>query len=85
MSMSYRPLKFRRHAPTSTQHHPKEDMNFHQQPPGLPGPALGQTMSPPPWQMGESNPDFLPNNFNQLNLDPQQPEADGGQQRSKVR
>ncbi|XP_069437350.1 interferon-induced GTP-binding protein Mx2 isoform X1 [Ovis canadensis] len=81
--MSYRPLKFRRHAPTSTQHHPKEDMNFHQQPPGLPGPALGQTMSPPPWQMGESNPDFLPNNFNQLNLDPQQPEADGGQQRSK--
>lgn len=81
MSLSFRPLKYKRHTPTSTQHHPKQDIYFHEQPPG---PPLGQTMSPPQWQVEESNPGFLPNNFSQLNLDPQQPEANGGQQRSKV-
>ena len=85
MSLSYRPLKSRRHILTSTQPHPKEDMNFYQQPPAPPASAPEQTMSPLHWQVGESHPNFLPNNFQQLNLDPQQPEANGGQQRAKVR
>ncbi|XP_057552432.1 interferon-induced GTP-binding protein Mx2 [Hippopotamus amphibius kiboko] len=87
MSKPYKPLRHRRHNLTSSQHYPqeeKEEMNFfQQQPPVPPGAAPGQPTCPPHRQVGGKDPVLLPEDFNLLNLNPQQPEGNRGQQTSK--